>query len=157
MAARSAVASRLRKANEKSANVLMEPVMQVTVFVNEGSLGSVVQDLSSARGGQVLSLDSSGSPSQSSDKDADLPTINPAQIYTPPDPFATSTNTLSSDMRDSQRQIVARVPLKEMVGYLNHLRALTGGRGTFVMSVDGFERMASQRQKEVLEAMREFG
>lgn len=157
MAARTAVASSLRKANEKSANVLMEPVMQVTVFVNEGSLGSVVQDLSSARGGQVLSLDSSDSATPSSDKDADLPMINPSQIYTPPDPFAASTNALSSELRDSQRQIVARVPLKEMVGYLNHLRALTGGRGTFVMSVDGFERMGSQRQKEVLEAMREFG
>ena len=35
---------------------------------------------------------------------------------------------------------MARVPLKEMVGYLNQLRALTGGRGTFVMSVDGFEK-----------------
>jgi elongation factor G len=139
--------------------------MRVTVFVNEGSLGSVVQDLSSARGGQVLSLDSSSSSSASSAAsssgsdayDDNLPTINPAQIYTPPDPFATSTNTLTSDLRDSQRQIVARVPLKEMVGYLNHLRALTGGRGTFVMSVDGFERMGAQRMREVLDAMREFG
>jgi elongation factor G len=51
---------------------------------------------------------------------------------------------------------VARVPLKEMVGYLNQLRALTGGRGTFVMSVDGFEKMGTQRQKEVLDALREF-
>jgi elongation factor G len=162
MAARSAVASSLRQANDKSGNVLMEPVMRVTVFVNEGSLGSVVQDLSSARGGQVLSLDSSSSPNSPSGSAADvdddnLPTINPAQIYTPPDPFATSTNTLTSDLRDSQRQIVARVPLKEMVGYLNHLRALTGGRGTFVMSVDGFERMGAQRMREVLDAMREFG
>ena len=63
---------------------------------------------------------------------------------------------MSSELADSQRQIVARVPLKEMVGYLNHLRSLTGGRGTFVMTVDGFEKMGTQRQKEVLDAMREF-
>ena len=86
----------------------------------------------------------------------DLPRINPNLIYTPPDPFASGTGDVGSGLADSQRQIVARVPLKEMVGYLNHLRALTGGRGTFVMSVDGFEKMAGQRQKEILESMREF-
>jgi elongation factor G len=85
-----------------------------------------------------------------------LPRIDPNLIYTPPDPFASGTGDMGSGLADSQRQIVARVPLKEMVGYLNHLRALTGGRGTFVMSVDGFENMASQRQKEVLDSMREF-
>lgn len=152
MAARSAVATSLRTANEHSTNVLMEPVMLVTVFVNESSLGAVVQDLSSARGGQVLSLDGS-EPSAASD---DLPRINPSQIYTPPDPFSTNTGAMDSGVGDGQRQIVARVPLKEMVGYLNQLRALTGGRGTFVMSVDGFERMGSQRQKDVLDAMKEF-
>ncbi|KAF2277983.1 P-loop containing nucleoside triphosphate hydrolase protein [Westerdykella ornata] len=164
MATRAAVAASLRHANERSANVLMEPVMRVTVFVNERSLGSVVQDLSSARGGQVLSLDGEassegagvGGGGTDSGED-DVLRIDPALIYAPPDPFASgSGNLASSGVADSQRQIVARVPLKEMVGYLNHLRALTGGRGTFVMSVDGFEKMGAQRQKEVLEAMREF-
>jgi elongation factor G len=57
--------------------------------------------------------------------------------------------------RGSQvRQIVARVPLKEMVGYLKHLRSLTGGRGTFTMVVDRFERMSGQRQKGVMNEMR---
>jgi elongation factor G len=151
MAARSAVAASLRTVNDMSSNTLMEPVMLVTVFVNESSLGAVVQDLSSARGGQVLSLDGSDSLVSAAD---DLPRINPAQIYTPPDPFQSSA--VEAGGNDGQRQIVARVPLKEMVGYLNHLRALTGGRGTFVMSVDGFERMSSQRQREVLDAMHSY-
>jgi elongation factor G len=34
-----------------------------------------------------------------------------------------------------------------MVGYLKHLRSMTGGRGTFVMSVDKFERLYGQREK----------
>ena len=34
-----------------------------------------------------------------------------------------------------------------MVGYLKYLRSLTGGRGTFVMSFDRFEKMSVQRQK----------
>ncbi|KAF2106940.1 mitochondrial translation elongation factor-like protein G [Lophiotrema nucula] len=153
MAARSAVAKCLRQACDNSPNTLMEPVMRVTVFVNESSLGSVVQDLSSSRGGQVLSLDGSDDLTAADDE---VLRINPAQIYAPPDPFQSGSGSVDSDLSDSQRQIVARVPLKEMVGYLNHLRALTGGRGTFVMSVDGFEKMGSQRQKEVMDAMRDF-
>jgi elongation factor G len=128
--------------------------MLVTVYVNESSLGAVVQDLSSARGGQVLSLDSPDSP-YSSAADSEL-RIDPNLIYTPPDPFASGTGDMGSGLADSQRQIVARVPLKEMVGYLNHLRALTGGRGTFVMGVDGFEKMGRVRMKEVMDRMREF-
>ncbi|KAJ4363512.1 Ribosome-releasing factor 2, mitochondrial [Neocucurbitaria cava] len=155
MAARAAVGSSLRSVNDAAPSALLEPVMMVTIFVNEGSLGAVVQDISSARGGQVLSLDGSDSP-VSSTSDDDLPRIDPNLIYTPPDPFASGSGDMGSGLANSQRQIVARVPLKEMVGYLNHLRALTGGRGTFVMTVDGFEKMGSQRQKEVLDAMREF-
>ena len=154
MATRTAVSHSLRTASETSPSVLMEPVMLATIFVNEASLGAVVQDISSSRGGQVLSLDGSDGPSSSFSED--LLHVDPTHIYTPPDPFASSTATTSTGLENSQRQIVARVPLKEMVGYLNHLRAITGGRGTFVMTVDGFEKMASQRQKEVVDAMREF-
>jgi elongation factor G len=153
MATRAAINHNLRTACNTAPAVLMEPVMLVTVYVNESSLGSVVQDLSSARGGQVLSLDGSDSASST---DTDVLRIDPNVIYTPPDPFASGSGDMGSDLADSQRQIVARVPLKEMVGYLNQLRALTGGRGTFVMGVDGFEKMGSQRQKEVLDSMREF-
>ncbi|KAH3968537.1 hypothetical protein HBI24_176610 [Parastagonospora nodorum] len=154
MATRAAVNQNLRTACSAAPAALLEPVMMVTVYVNESSLGAVVQDLSSSRGGQVLSLDSADSAATSGADDKLI--IDPNLIYTPPDPFASGTGDMGSSLADSQRQIVARVPLKEMVGYLNHLRALTGGRGTFVMGVDGFEKMGSQRQKEVLDSMREF-
>lgn len=156
MATRAAVSHSLRTACTASPAALLEPVMLVTVYVNESSLGAVVQDLSSARGGQVLSLDSPSTLSSSSSSSENELRIDPNLIYTPPDPFASGTGDVGSGLADSQRQIVARVPLKEMVGYLNHLRALTGGRGTFVMGVDGFEKMGTQRQREVLERMREF-
>ncbi|KAF2191497.1 mitochondrial translation elongation factor-like protein G [Zopfia rhizophila CBS 207.26] len=161
MVTRSAVQTSLRKSNDESPGVMMEPVMLCTIFVNESSLGSVVQDLSSARGGQVLSLDGSdslsSSPSLSTSPGEELLRINPTQIYAPPDPFSgSSASEMGYGADNNQRQIVARVPLKEMVGYLNHLRSLTGGRGTFVMNVDGFERMSAQRQREVLDAIREF-
>lgn len=155
MATRAAINTSLRTAISASPAALMEPVMNVTIFVHESSLGAVVQDISSSRGGQVLSLDGADSLA-SSTPDDHLPRIDPNLIYTPPDPFSSGTGDLGSGLADSQRQIVARVPLKEMVGYLNHLRALTGGRGTFVMAVDGFEKMGVQRQKEVLDGLREF-
>ena len=187
-AARVAITAALKDAAASSTagSVLMEPVMKVIVSVNESHLGHVVQDLSSARGGQVLSLDGDGDDDDDhqdnnnesgSDGGAStaavepLPNIDPARVYAPPDPFApfafpdssslsslslisssssTSTSTSassSSSFEDKTRQIVARVPLKEMVGYLKHLRSLTGGRGTFVMEVDRFERMSAQRQR----------
>ena len=61
---------------------------------------------------------------------------------------------VSSSLGSQTRQIEARVPLKEMVGYLKHLRSLTQGRGTFVMSVDRFERMNAQRMKVAIGEMR---
>ncbi|KAL5117580.1 Ribosome-releasing factor 2, mitochondrial [Pleosporales sp. CAS-2024a] len=161
MATRAAVHHNLRTACDAAPAALLEPVMMVTVYVNESSLGAVVQDLSSSRAGQVLSLldgaDSASSSTSKPSEDTHTLIIDPKSIYTPPDPFASgTTGDVGAGLADSPRQIVARVPLKEMVGYLNHLRALTGGRGTFVMNVDGFEKMASQRQKEVLDSMREF-
>ncbi|KXT12846.1 hypothetical protein AC579_7607 [Pseudocercospora musae] len=150
-AARLAVQLALKQSAESSPTVMMEPVMLVTISVNEDSLGSVVHDISSARGGSVVSLGAEDD-SDSSQQDIDV-----KKIYTPPDPFAGS----SSGFADASlsggsgiRQIVARVPLKEMVGYLKHLRSLTAGRGTFTMVVDNFERLSAPRQRAVLNEMR---
>jgi elongation factor G len=120
----------------------MEPVMNVVISCDEASLGAIVHDLSSARGGHVLSLDNDSSEESTSD----LPAIDTSRIYAPPDPFASSSGA-DRDGPGQQRQVTARVPLKEMVGYLKHLRSLTGGRGTFIMSVDRFERLSGPREK----------
>ena len=150
-AARLAVQRALKSSAENGETVMMEPVMLVTISVDEGSMGSVVHDISSARGGTVVSLGSEDN------QDAhDRSAIDVSKIYAPPDPFAgghtaaASTATTNAAMR----QVIARVPLKEMVGYLKHLRSLTGGRGTFTMVVDRFERMSSQRQRAVVNEMR---
>jgi len=147
-AARLAVQKALRTSTSASPSILMEPVMLVTISVDEGSLGSVVHDISSARGGSVVSLDTS------SDVDTSAPVIDVKKIYAPPDPFAGGHAEGIIGAGAGMRQVVARVPLKEMVGYLKHLRSLTGGRGTFTMVVDRFERMSSQRQRSILNEMR---
>jgi elongation factor G len=123
---------------------LMEPVMNVVISCNEGTLGAIVHDLSSARGGHVLSLENDGNEESSSD----IRSIDVKRIYAPPDPFA-SGGGADATGPGQQRQVTARVPLKEMVGYLKHLRSLTGGRGTFIMSVDKFERLSGPREKAV--------
>ncbi|KAH0112198.1 putative translation elongation factor G2, partial [Aureobasidium melanogenum] len=152
-AARLAVQKALREAADAgSGTALMEPVMNVTITVDEPSLGSVVHDISSARGGQVVSL---GADDETGASEDDLE-IDPTRIYSPPDPFGGSASSIgagSVTVGNQMRQIVARVPLKEMVGYLKHLRSLTQGRGTFVMTVDRFEKMNPQRMKLALSEM----
>ncbi|KAI6805066.1 Ribosome-releasing factor 2 [Hortaea werneckii] len=190
-AARLAVQAAMREAVHEGSGggggaVMMEPLMLVTIAVDEQSLGAVVHDLSSARGGAVVALGSGSDgsaeeadPSSSGAGVADLeekeagagpqhrrPSVEVARIYAPPDPFAGGHETNSSsfsgggmssaggDDAAGTKHILARVPLKEMVGYLKHLRSLTAGRGTFTMVVDRFERMSGQRQRGVLSEMR---
>jgi elongation factor G len=159
-ATRQAVTAATKAAAESSETVIMEPVMLATIAVPESSMGAVVHDLSSSRGATVLSLDAEEDDAQSSSSSSSSPnrltTAQLSRIYAPPDPFgssATSSHAASDEAASVVRQIRARVPLKEMVGYLKHLRSLTGGRGTFVMAVDRYERMGAQRMKVVLAEM----
>ncbi|RMJ26337.1 hypothetical protein PHISP_02771 [Aspergillus sp. HF37] len=158
-ATRLATASALRDLGPSTA--MMEPVMNVVISVDEASLGAVVHDISSSRGGQIVSLDDE-LPQPSTDPSSpslppgdDLPPVDPAKVYAPPDPFETPSTGASVPAAASRpRTITAKVPLKEMVGYLKHLRSLSAGRGTFVMSVDRFENMNAQRQRGVLAELR---
>jgi elongation factor G len=151
-AARQAVQAALKSSSAINENIIMEPVMLVTISVDEASMGSVVHDLSASRGASIISLDSAD---ESDSGSSDL-TIDPKKIYAPVDKFAGGHTDKSAVTASSNtaKQIIARVPLKEMVGYLKHLRSLTAGRGTFTMVVDDFERMNAQRQRIVLSEMR---
>ncbi|KAJ5665048.1 Ribosome-releasing factor 2 [Penicillium maclennaniae] len=157
-AARQATSGALRNLLDGPGTVMMEPVMNVIISVDEASLGSVVHDISSSRGGHILSLDAeipvSATDASESPEDV-FPPIDPKRVYAPADPFiSASVGAEVSASASRQRTITAKVPLKEMVGYLKHLRSLTAGRGTFVMSVDRFENMSAPRQKVVLAELR---
>ncbi|KAB8349708.1 hypothetical protein FH972_023723 [Carpinus fangiana] len=158
-ATRQAVRAALDASAAQHTPAMMEPVMLATVAVDEASLGAVVHDLSSARGGAVVSLDADSAADVASQQAVQARRLSPQQlgrVYAPRDPFQSGDGGGGAqEQRVSvQRQIRARVPLKEMVGYLKHLRSLTGGRGTFVMSVDRFERMSAQRMKAALAELR---
>ena len=159
-AARLATKTALKATVLEHGSSLMELVMNVTVSVDEASLGAVVNDLSSARGGHIMSLDDgaqTSGPTVNSTSN-DLPRIDLSKVYAPPDPFGSSHLQEQGLAMNSSRQrsITARIPLKEMVGYLKHLRSLTGGRGTFVMSADKFERVVGQREKILLKELKGY-
>ncbi|KAF2862366.1 P-loop containing nucleoside triphosphate hydrolase protein [Piedraia hortae CBS 480.64] len=146
-AARLATHAAMRASSETA--VLMEPVMDVVVSTDEASLGPVTHDLTAARGAVILSLDADAAERPFTSQTSNEVAVE--NIYAPPDPFAGGGyDTNGVVCGTAMKQIQARVPLKEMVGYLKHLRSLTKGRGTFTMEFDRFERMDSRRQKSVL-------
>jgi elongation factor G len=154
VAAREAVQGALKASKVNAEFAIKEPVMHVNISVGEADLGGVVHDLSSARGGSILSLDDDVTSTSSSDAADDVLTIKPEAIYAPPDPYSSEFAGGLEASATRLRQITARVPLREMVGYLKHLRALTGGRGTFVMQVDRFEKVVGVRLREILKDLR---
>lgn len=153
-AARLATVAAFKDAMAGNSGALMEPVMNVDISVDENSLGKVVQDISSTRGGHIVSL--GDDEAEKAEKADGTPKVDVKRIYAPRDPFESETASASSDLQqvNIQRTVKAKVPLKEMVGYLKHLRSMTGGRGTFVMSVDRFERMTGQREKALISELR---
>lgn len=159
LTAREAVNDTIRFSAESAGFALMEPVMLVTISINENDLGGVVHDLSSARGGHIISLDGNqySTPTSPLSEDEQL-NIDSKRIYAPPDPFSSGYDGDSiSASQNGLRHITARVPLREMVGYLKYLRSLTGGRGTFVMQVDQFEKVTGQRLSVITKEMKGDG
>lgn len=157
-AAREATRTALGHAAERGSAIL-EHVMNVTVSTDEASLGAVVKDLNSERGGHVFSLDDADATT--SGVREDLPAIDLRKVYAPRDPFdggMTFADQEQALMNNSSRQrtINARVPLREMMGYLKHLRSITGGRGSFVMSADRFERVVGQRERILQKELRGY-
>ncbi|RPB05158.1 P-loop containing nucleoside triphosphate hydrolase protein [Choiromyces venosus 120613-1] len=142
-AARLAATAALKEAiasNEEG--ILMEPMMNVIVTVDEKDLGKVVGDLSSSRGGHVLELGGG---------DEEVDRLDTSKVYAPGQAGKGNDN---DGGVGGKRWVVATVPLKEMVGYLKHLRSMTTGRGTFVMNLLGWERMTRPRAVDVLKDIR---
>ena len=152
-AARHAVAAALRAAQASSPGQIVEPVMSVTVSCDEKDLGKVVADISSNRGGHVLSLGDDGDDEARAGAQAGE--IEMERVFVP---AIGAEGRRSGGGREAgegrKRAVHARVPLGEMVGYLKHLRGMTKGSGTFVMALDGWQRMQGPRAREVERGLR---
>ncbi|KAI9894544.1 MAG: Ribosome-releasing factor 2, mitochondrial [Vezdaea aestivalis] len=148
-AVRLATTKALRNAAVESGAALLEPVMRVGISVDEACLGAVVHDLASARGGVVESLDGTSDGEDSANHGSKR--IDTKSIYAPKDPFGSTVVKGGGEVDGVVRNVVARVPLREMVGYLKRLRSLSKGRGTFVMQFERFDRVSGLREKRILE------
>lgn len=138
----------------KESYTIMEPMMDVKVVVSEEDVGAVVNDLSSNRRGSISSLqDDSSSSSTGSTEGLLNDEVNfkelAGTIYTPPD-FTMYMSKHGDRMRSNQSIVSAHVPLQQMVGYLNYLRSLTKGRGTFLMDFHSYRRVSADRENEIL-------
>jgi elongation factor G len=143
-AANQAVKLALREAHKNGALGILEPVMRVTITCPEAAAGAIQHDLHSARGGHVLEArdvqDTSAHDGSS--------IVDVSEIYAPPDPYEFQT-TLRETRKGSLRmlEILAQVPLAEMLDYDSHLRSMTAGRHSLTMSLDTFERVTGAREK----------
>ncbi|KAH9887108.1 P-loop containing nucleoside triphosphate hydrolase protein [Xylariomycetidae sp. FL2044] len=142
-AANKAVRAALKEAHEKSAVAILEPVMRVTIVCPESTANTVQHDLHSARGGHVLEVKDLQDTSVEVGSGIDI-----ADIYAPPDPYEFQT-TLRETRKGRLRtlQIVAQVPLSEMLDYDNVLRSKTAGRHSLTMALDTFQKVTGPREK----------
>lgn len=140
-AAYNAVRTALNSAHSQSAVGILEPVMKANISCPEEAAGTIQHDIASARGGQVLEVNDANVASADS-------IIDLNEVYAPPDPY----ESLQS-LRDAKKgvtrmlDIVAKVPLKEMLDYDSLLRSKTGGRHSLTMSLDTFDRVTGPREK----------
>ena len=159
-AARQATKAAMQSTALEHGSALMELYMNVVVSCDEASMGAVAKDISSNRAGHVLSLEDGSTTSGPTVNDpetrVDLKRIDVSKVYAPPDPYESGLGEIDGTSGTTQKTITARVPLKEMVGYLKHLRSLTAGRGTFTMSADRFERVMEHREKLLIKELRGY-
>ncbi|ODQ66352.1 ribosome-releasing factor 2, mitochondrial [Nadsonia fulvescens var. elongata DSM 6958] len=129
------------------AYALLEPVMSVKITINEEDLGTVVQDVSGTRRGNIASLDEEyGTTGVGLNGKEEINYKDLAErTYVPLDMtmYMSKHNVRNNNSR--QHVVRASVPLKEMVGYLKSLRSMTQGRGTFAMEFEKWERVSVDR------------
>lgn len=141
-AAYHAVRNALKNAHEHNMIALLEPVMKVDIVCPEVVVSQVRHDLSSRHGGHVLETEDLNDGAASEGE------IDLSQVYAPPDPYE-SISTLRASKKSTTRmlRLGARVPLKEMLHYDQHLRSMTEGRHSIEMELDTFERVTGHREK----------
>lgn len=136
------VRNALKHAHDRQMVGLLEPVMKADIVCPEAVAAQVRHDLSSRHGGRVLETEDLNEGA-SGEGEIDL-----EQVYAPPDPYE-SISTLRDQKKGATRmlKLKARVPLKDMLNYDQHLRSMTEGRHSIQMELDTFERVTASREK----------
>lgn len=132
---------------------LMEPIMHVYVSVNEADIGGVVKDLSGSRNGQIVSI---MDPTQLMEEQGDTSSaefVTLAQNTYVPEDYTMYLSKHEDEGRTQQSIVHARVPLREMVGYLKTLRSMTQGRANFTMEVDEYEAVTPDKIQPIVDSI----
>ncbi|KAI5958112.1 MEF2 [Candida theae] len=130
---------------EVSNFAIFEPVMITKVYVNSNDLGEVSHDLTQRCQAVILAVeDESTQDSEIADWTSEVA----EKTYVPPDYTLSRAKGKSADFAN-KKIIIAETPLKEMIGYLSKLRALTQGRATFDMSFIGMRRAVGSRADSI--------
>lgn len=141
---RTAINEALGSLPDTSATIL-EPLMKVSVFVNDEDLGTVTQDLMGARNAKINGIDEDGS---STGEDLVWAREQAEATYIPHDP---TLQYIKQTKSGGKKVITAEAPLKEMIGYLPKLRSLTKGRAIYDMVYAGMQRASPERLKQIME------
>ncbi|SCU78763.1 LAME_0A05710g1_1 [Lachancea meyersii CBS 8951] len=144
---RSLIFEAFKELSDSSFDIL-EPIMNVSVAVKQEDMGSVLQDLTGARKANILSIDDEHTLDSSQDADITFQKLADEQ-YLPADNTLNRANI--STGATVNKVIRGMVPLKEMVSYMNKLRSLTQGRGTYHMFYHGMEKVSNDRLASILE------
>ncbi|KAL6453384.1 MEF2 Ribosome-releasing factor 2 [Candida maltosa Xu316] len=125
---------------------ILEPIMKTKVYVDSNDLGEVTHDLTQRCQAVIVEiLDQSTENLENASWAKD----EVEKVYVPPDyTIKKSSNTI--DNIANKKVIVAETPLREMVGYLSKLRAMTQGRATFDMTFIGMRRAVGQRVSSIV-------
>ncbi|CDO96053.1 unnamed protein product [Kluyveromyces dobzhanskii CBS 2104] len=125
---------------------VLEPIMNVDVNVQQQDMGPVIQDLSSARKANILSIDDENNVSTNESNIKFQQVAD--EMWLPKD----STMEFAKLGKEGQatKMVRAQAPLKEMVAYNNKIRSITQGRGSFNMYYHGMQPVTHDRVKSVL-------
>lgn len=125
---------------------LLEPIMNVKVYVLNSDVGVVSQDLMGARHANIQGINTSDSmEDDNSEVFAGQDLVK--NTYVPHDE---TMKYIKSDDGQQKMVILAEAPLRGMVGYLSKLRSLTKGRGGVDMEVIGMKRCTKDSVKDIL-------
>lgn len=127
---------------------LLEPIMNVKVYVLNSDVGVVSQDLMGARHANIQGINTSDSMDEDSSgmvafEGQDLV----KNTYVPHDE---TMKYIKMDEGQQKMVILAEAPLRGMVGYLSKLRSLTKGRGGVDMDIIGMRRCTKDSVREIL-------
>lgn len=121
---------------------LVEPIMQVRVYINSDVLGEVIHDLTH-RNGSIIAIEDDS-------ENFDLlawANEEAEKVYLPPD--YTMTKLSAHGELVNKKVIIAEAPLHDMIGYLSRLRSMTQGKGVYNMSYVGMKKIHQSKFAEI--------